>query len=417
MESRNVTFLADDWPVFWDEAVGTNVRDADGNVYLDFTGGFGVALLGHSSPPVVAALREQAGRLMHGMGDVHPPSLKVDLLERLAALSPWDESVGVLASTGSEAVEIALKTSLLATGRPGIVAFQGGYHGLTLGSLAATSRELFRKPFQERLYPGVAFAPFPEPWRAGGASGEECLNRVGELLRSGAPNGDPVGTLVIEPIQGRAGVRIPPDGFMEALSALAAEADVLIVADEVFTGMGRCGPMFASELVGLRPDLLCIGKALGAGMPLSACMANRSVMSAWPGSEGEATHTSTFLGHPLACATAIAALETLKPAARAERVAERGAHLMQQLERRLSNAPGVRDIRGAGLLIGIELDSTAPAKGAAARVAESALQRGLLVLPAGEVGQVVELTPAVVVTDEQIDFAVRVLSAALKGAE
>ena len=155
-------------------------------------------------------------------------------------------------------------------------------------------------------------------------------------------------------------------------------------------------------------------------MPLSACLADRSVMSAWPGSEGEATHTSTFLGHPLACATAIAALETLKPAARAEQVAERGAHLMRQLRRRLSSAPGVGDIRGAGLLVGIELvesDSTAPAEGAAAQVAATALQRGLLVLPAGEVSQVVELTPAVVVTDEQIDFAVDVLLAALEGAE
>jgi len=417
VESRNVTFLADDWPVFWEEAVGTNVRDADGNVYLDFTGGFGVALLGHSSPPVVAALCEQAGRLMHGMGDVHPPSLKVDLLERLTALCPWNESVGVLASTGSEAVEIALKTALLATGRPGIVAFEGGYHGLTLGSLAATSRALFRKSFEERLYPGVAFAPFPEPWRAGGTSAEECLDRVGQLLKSGAPNGDPVGTLLVEPIQGRAGVRIPPDGFMEALSDLAADANVLVVADEVFTGMGRCGPMFASELVGLRPDVICIGKALGAGLPLSACLAGRSIMSAWPESEGEAVHTSTFLGHPVACAAAIAALRALDPATRGERVAERGARLMRQLKRRLSDAPGVGDIRGAGLLIGIELvedDSTTPAHGAAARVAAIALRRGLLVLPAGEAGQVVELTPAVVVTDEQIDFAVEVLVAAVE---
>jgi 4-aminobutyrate aminotransferase/(S)-3-amino-2-methylpropionate transaminase len=419
VESRNVTFVADDWPVFWEEAAGSNVRDADGNVYLDFTGGFGVALLGHSHPWVVTAVREQAGRLMHGMGDVHPPTLKLELLERLSELSPWGSAHGVLASTGSEAVEIALKTALVATGRPGIIAFGGSYHGLTMGSLAVTSRDLFRGPFEERLYPGVAFAPFPEPWRPGSPPVGECLRRFSELLQEGAPNGDPIGTVVVEPIQGRAGVRLPPEGFMEELSDLAAAAQVLIVADEVLTGMGRCGPTFGSELTGLRPDLVCIGKALGAGMPVSACLAAPSVMRAWPESGGEAIHTSSFLGHPLACAAAIAALDVADPVERAALVAERGARLLEPLRRRLAAVSGVGDVRGVGLLIGIELveeDGATPAAGAAARVSTAALEQGLLVLPAGEFGQVIELTPAMVVTDEQVDFAVGVLVGAVERA-
>jgi len=418
VESRNVTFVADDWPVFWEEAAGSNVVDADGNIFLDFTGGFGVALLGHSDPAVVGAIREQAGRLVHAMGDVHPAALKVELLERLAELAPWPDTRGVLATTGSEAVEIALKTALMATGRSGVVAFEGGYHGLTLGSLAVTSRDHFRAHFEERLYSGVAFAPFPEPWRTGGPTPTECLDRVRELLRTGAPNGDPIGTMVVEPIQGRAGVRVPPEGFMEELSALAADAEVLVVADEVFTGMGRCGATFASALVGLRPDLVCIGKALGAGLPLSACLADSSVMQTWPESAGEAIHTSTFLGHPLACAAGLAALDVADPATLGARVNERGARLLEPLRERLSGSSAVGDVRGVGLLVGIELaedDGVTPAGGAAVRIAAEALSQGLLVLPAGEHGQVVELTPAVSVTDEQIDFAIDVLVDAIAG--
>jgi len=412
VESRNVTFVDEAWPVFWEEAVGCNVRDADDNVYVDFTGGFGVALLGHADPAITAAVRDQAGRLVHGMGDVHPPSLKVELLERLAALAPWPGARGVLASTGSEAVEIGLKTALVASGRPGILAFEGAYHGLTLGSLAATSRGLFRDPFETRLHGGVAFAPFPEPWKEGAPTTDACLERVRAILREGAPNGERIGTVIVEPVQGRAGVRIPPDGFMAALSELAREAGALVVADEVLTGMGRCGPILASEIVGLQPDVVCLGKALGAGLQVSACMARGDVMDAWPESGGEAIHTSTFLGHPLSCAAAVSALDACPPDVRAARAAERGTRILGALRERLSGLPGVGDVRGIGLLLAVELvdpGGADPAVGAAAEVASQALREGLLLLPAGTHGQVVELTPGLVVTDEQIDFAVEVL--------
>jgi 4-aminobutyrate aminotransferase/(S)-3-amino-2-methylpropionate transaminase len=196
---------------------------------------------------------------------------------------------------------------------------------------------------------------------------------------------------------------------MAELSSLAAASDVLIVADEVLTGMGRCGPTFASGLFDLRPDLICVGKALGAGMPISACLGHPSVMRAWPESAGEAIHTSSFLGHPLACAAAIAALDAVDPRVRSATVSERGARLNSLLRERLSGLAGVGDVRGVGLLAAIELEGA----GAGARVASAALERGLLVLPAGDQGQVVELTPAMVVTDEQIEFAVEVLVAAI----
>lgn len=424
VESRNVTYVADDWPVFWEEAAGANVRDADGNVYVDLTGGFGVAFLGHAHAGVAAALARQAERLVHGMGDVHPPALKVRLLERLAELMPWPEARGVLASTGSEAVEIALKTALLATGKPGVLAFEGAYHGLTLGSLAVTWRPLFRTPFTARLYGGVAFAPFPRRdgaarggGVANGVSADAALDCVRRLLRDGAPNGDPIGAVIIEPVQGRAGVRLAPEGFMAEVSKLASDAGAIVIADELMTGMGRCGVMLASDRVGLEPDLVCIGKALGAGLPLSACLGARRVMDAWPVSEGEAVHTSTFLGHPLACAAALGALDSYGPDGILARAEALGAELRNRLAERLSGEPGVAEVRGLGLLVGIELlAGDAPAAGAAARVAGRALTRGVLVLPAGDAGEVVELTPPVTLTEAQVDHAVEVLVSATREA-
>jgi 4-aminobutyrate aminotransferase-like enzyme len=411
VESRNVTFRNDDWPIFWEEAAGANVRDADGNVYVDLCAGFGVALLGHSHPSVVAALTEQARRLVHGMGDVHPPRLRVELLERLRAVGPWPDARAVLASTGSEAVEIALKTAQLATGHAGVLAFEGGYHGLTMGSLATTARPMFRRPFARRLHKGVAFAPYPLAGPRGAGAAAAALDFVRRALRDGSPNGDPIGALIVEPVQGRAGARLAPSGFLADLSALAREANALVIADEVLTGMGRCGAMLASSKLGLTPDLVCVGKALGAGLPLSACLGSAKVMDAWPVSDGEAVHTSTFLGHPLTCAAALAALDRYEPEAVLARVETLGARLRTGLSERLSGSPWVKEVRGLGLLLGIELNSETPAP--AARVAVAALQEGVIVLPAGDEGQVVELTPSVALTDEQADHAVEVLVKAI----
>lgn len=416
VESRNVTYVSDDWPIFWEEARGSNVVDADGNVFIDLTSAFGVALLGHSSGPVRYALNEQV-RLIHGMGDVHPPTRKLDLLERLAALSPWSDARTILATSGSEAVEAALKTSALASGRPGIIAFEGGYHGLTLGSLATTARGHFRAPFEARTYGGVGFAPFPDSFRDDVPDGSGSLDAVRSFLESGAPNGDAIGTIIVEPVQARGGARVPPTGYMEALSALAGEFDAIVIADEIMTGMGRCGAPFASGLVGLRPDLVCVGKALGGGLPISACIGPQRVMDAWPASTGEAIHTSTFLGHPLACAVAISVLDTIEIEAIPGQSSRLGEKLLGALRARLSGLSGVLDVRGLGLLLGIEFveqDGQTPASGKGARVAERALGAGLIVLPAGDHGHVLELTPPVILTDEQVDYTVDALGSIIE---
>lgn len=409
VESRNVTFLGPDFPVFWEEARGGLVRDVDGNVFLDLTGAFGVASAGHSHPRIAKAVADQALRLPHAMGDVHPPARKVELLERLAGLAPWgDETRTTLATSGSEGVEIALKTALLATGRPGVVAFDGAYHGLTLGSLAATSREDFRRPFVPRLYPGVEFVPFPGEKEGVARALEELDRALAAPSASSAP--DPVGAVIVEPIQGRAGVRIPPPGFLAEVARRTRAAGAILVFDEVFTGFGRTGRLFAHEHEGVVPDLMCVGKALGGGLPLSACLGPRRVMDAWPASRGEALHTSTFLGHPLACAASLAFLDLLEEEELVRRSEESGALLLWSLREELAGEPWVREVRGRGMFVGIELEGA----GAGVRTAEAALRNGLLVLPAGPDGEVIELAPPLNLERPQLREAVRILGEAIR---
>jgi 4-aminobutyrate aminotransferase-like enzyme len=414
VESRNVTHLTTRFPVFWEAARGANVRDVDGNVYLDLTGAFGVSVAGHAPPRVTDAIRSQAGVLVHGMGDVHPPAGKVELLEALARLAPWPDARVILGSSGSEAVEAALKTALLATGRPGILAFEGAYHGLTLGSLAATHREDFRAPFAARLYAGARFAPFPSQGPSAGAEPDEarCLEEVGRLLRNEDGMGE-VGAVIIEPIQGRAGVRIPPEGYLRELAAMARAAGAVLIFDEIFTGLGRTGALFACLHEGVLPDLLCLGKGLGGGLPLSACLGPAWIMDAWPPSLGEAMHTSTFLGHPLACAAGVALLRELDEGGLVARSRALGAKLLAMLDQQMGDLGERVSIRGRGLFLGLELrdpGSGGPAEGAAVRVAEVALGEGILVLPAGERGHVVELSPPLVVTEEQLGWAAATLA-------
>jgi 4-aminobutyrate aminotransferase/(S)-3-amino-2-methylpropionate transaminase len=407
VESRNVTHLTPGFPVFWEEAKGANVRDVDGNLFLDLTGAFGVSAAGHTPDAVVEGIRDQAGRLIHGMGDVHPPVKKVEFLEALHDLGPWPDSRTILGSSGTEAVEAALKTALLATGRPGVVAFEGAYHGLTMGSLAATYREDFRGPFFSRLYKGVRFAPFPEE-EDGRRAIKDSLDKLRWILREG-DGGDEVGAVIIEPIQGRAGVRIPPPGFLEALADLTWNAKALLVFDEIFTGLGRTGALFAFHHEGVVPDLLCLGKGLGGGLPLSACVGPTRTMNAWPPSRGEAIHTSTFLGNPLACAAGISFLKELTQGGLVARSKSLGEKLLYALRESLSGISAVKEVRGRGLFIGVDLrhaETGMPLKGAAVRAASLALGQGILVLPAGASGNVLELTPPLVITEEQLDWAV-----------
>lgn len=433
VESPNVTFLSDSFPIFWDRARGSNVWDADGNRFVDLTAGFGVAAAGHAHPRVVEAVRAQAKRLPHGMGDVHPPAAKVALLERLAELAPWSDARTVLTTSGAEAVEVALKTAHLKTGRPGVLAFTGAYHGLTYGALAVTDGPRFRAPFERQLNPYVLRASFPAAGGAGesgdsgrvadaGAPGpaeaDEAVATVRAILESEA--GARVGAVIVEPIQGRGGVVVPPPGFLAGVAEVARGHGALLILDEILTGFGRTGRRFACEAERVVPDLLCAGKALSGGMPIAACIGSAEAMDAWPPSSGEAMHTSTFLGHPIACAAALAALEVIEEEALADRAAEQGARWREALADMVRAHPGVAEVRGSGLLVGIELareDGSGRVDGErAARTMVEALRRGWIVLKGGAAGHVLTLTPPLDMPRALLDAAVEALDEALAAA-
>jgi 4-aminobutyrate aminotransferase/(S)-3-amino-2-methylpropionate transaminase len=288
-------------------------------------------------------------------------------------------------------VETALETALLASGRPGVVAFEGAYHGVSLGALDATWRPLFRDPFRARLPGLTVFARFGSP---------------ADVERAARTCAAPVGAVLVEPIQGRGGERIPPAGFLGELRALCDARGWLLVADEVYTGMGRTGRWFACEHEGVVPDLLCVGKGLASGMPISACLGLRRVMDAWPASRGEALRTQTFLGHPPGCAAALASLAVLEEEKLVERAAETGARALARLTRQLAGRPGIVDVRGRGLLLGIECDSGQRVADACRR----ALARGVVALASGDAGQVVSITPPLPIEPELLEDALDVLA-------
>ena len=391
------TLGADDAPaVVWREALGANVLDVDGNVYLDLTAGFGVAALGHRHPRVVAAVAAQAAELLHGLGDVAAHPARVALAARLAAIVPVDEPRVHFAVSGADAVEIALKTALAATGRARVVAFEPAYHGTTLGALAASSRAAFRDPFAAHLHPHVVRLPFAAP--------------AGAIARAlDAPGG--AAAVRVAPVVGREGVLVPPAGWLAELAAAARARGALVVCDEVFTGFGRTGRTFACERDGVRPDLLCCGKALGGGLPVAAVVGERRRMEVWR-APGEALHTATFVAHPLACAAALAALAVLEEERLVARAAEVGARWGSRLAARLADAPEVREVRGLGMLWGIELASA----DAARRLVGAARARGVLALAGGAAGRVVQLAPPLVTAEPLLELAADLLAEAARAA-
>jgi 4-aminobutyrate aminotransferase-like enzyme len=336
--------------VIWATAQGCRVVDADGREYVDLSGGFGVAALGHRNPDVMAAIGAQADRCAHALGDLAEADVTAELRRRLGL----GGHEAMLAVTGEDAVELALRTALLVTGRPGIVAFTGAYHGTGLLALAATGFERFREPFASWL-PGPIYRfeygedPGPLPQEAG------CV--------------------IVEPVQARGGARVPPDGFLERLRERCDGAGALLIADEIYTGLGRTGAMWRSGGIA---DVITCGKALGGGLPLSACLLQPEHADVWRlGPEDVYTHT--HMGNPLACAAALVVLEQVpsllgRVRAAGERFEQAGWH-------------------GAGLLRAKAGDALA------------AWERGVIVVPAGEDGSLMSATPPFTVTDDEIDEA------------
>jgi 4-aminobutyrate aminotransferase-like enzyme len=415
-ESRNVTHVDAErgWPIVWRRARGSYVWDVEGRRYLDLTAAFGVSAAGHANPRVVRAGQRQMAVLLHAMGDVHPHPGKAELARALSAITferwspPGSLHHGfrgkvILGSSGFEAVEAALKTALLATGRAEIVAFEQAYHGLGYGALNATSRDHFRGPFRPQLRQFAHFLPYPVD--------ETGLEQVKRLLRQRLRRGR-TGAVLVEPIQARGGIRIPAPGFLPLLRQACESAGALLILDEIYTGFGRTGTWFACEHEGVRPDLLCLGKAMAGGFPISACVGRADLMdAAWPASTGEAIHTSTFLGHPVGCAMALAQIQELRERSLVDRSAQMGAHLATQLNALAESRPFVRT-RNRGLMGGIEiLDRPGlSASQASMDIVHRMLERGFLLLPEGPRGEVISLTPPLTISRGALDSALQALS-------
>jgi len=458
-ESHNVVFTESDgsWPIVWDRARDVYVWDANGKKYLDLTAAFGVAAAGHANPQVVKAAQRQLARLPHAMGDVHPHARKAELARELSRITfeRWaklrrDESHEfpkstaqtqsgtrvtypsgkvIFSNSGFEAVESALKTAMLATGKHGVIAFSGAYHGLGYGALNVTHRDFFRGPFHDQLCEFGHFVPFPlapdgrvarvpisSPQRTEWGSCNSSLRRTEEQIRRIFRH-EKIGALLVEPVQARGGINIPPPAFLPMLRELCDEHDALLILDEIYTGFGRTGKWFACEHSGVVPDLICLGKALTGGFPLSACVGRADLMDvAWPESRGEAIHTSTFLGNPIGCAMALAQISEIKKLNLPGRATELGEFLLAELNSikhlklKIQNS-----VRGLGLLVGIELQhhDGSPASAETFGVIKKMLARGFILLPEGEHANVISFTPPLTITKAQLMKTVATLAEVL----
>ncbi len=377
-----------DGAIVFAQAKGCNVIDVDSNRYVDLAAGFGSLLLGHNHEAILRALEMQSARLLQSMGDVYPSDAKIGLLQRLARLHPDPEAKVILGQSGADAVTAAIKSAVLHTGKTGLVAFGSAYHGLSYGALSITDlRPSYRAPFADHLARDVTFIPYPKTTDEASKS----LSALGERLARGD-----VAAVVIEPILGRGGIIVPPDGFLAAVDERTHESGAVLVADEIWTGLGRAGAWLVSDSVpSFCPDLVCIGKGLGGGVPISACIGKNDIMSAWS-QEQEVVHTSTFAGAPLACTAALSTLDVLGRKKWVETARVSGNAWIEEL-RNLTRDTAIQEVRGQGYMIGLDCSNIV---GGASALQRALLMRGFLTSTGGGKRDVLVLTPPLNITSD-----------------
>jgi len=429
-ECPQVTYVGGAYPVFFKRGSGANLFDVDGNRYLDLIAGFGAVNLGHGNPVVLEAIRRQSKDLIQGLGDLHAHEAKIELARRLAEITPGNLNTSFFSSTGAEAVETALKTAVMATGKTGVIAFSGAYHGLGYGALQVTDRDTFRGPFEKQFGKFATFASFPDTRSYGSKATERVMDALSRIVTKARRSAHPIGAVILEPVQGRGGMRQVPADFLKALRAWCDTQGILMILDEVFTGFGRTGSMFAVDKSGIVPDLMCLGKSLANGLPLSVCIGTARVMHAWGASTGEAIHTSTFLGNPLGCAAALATLSELTSKKFPERARSLGELFRRELYKLKERHSCIGEIRGPGLFIGIELVEPSvslpgktrskkpaaplPATAKAKAFAEEALRQGLVLATSGADQNVIAVTPPLAFSEKDVLLCVKIFDSILK---
>jgi 4-aminobutyrate aminotransferase len=393
---------------------GAVVEDVDGNVYLDCCAGIAVASTGHSHPDVVRAITEQASRFLHSSTDYYNEQ-QVALGEAMAEIAPvGGRAKTFFSNSGTEAVEAAIKLARHHTRRPNIIAFLGSFHGRTWGSLALTaSKNVQRRGFGP-MAPGVYHAPYANPYRSAlgrddASCAEACLSYIEQQILTHLVSPDEVAAIIFEPIQGEGGYIVPPPDFILGLAQIATRHGMLLIADEVQSGLGRTGKMFAVEHLGVQPDIVIVAKGIASGLPMGLTVAGEDVMD-WP----SGAHSNTFGGNPVACAAALTTLSLIRGGLM-KNAAEVGQYLHDMLKELAGRHSLIGDVRGRGLMIGIELvrDRVTKERATTERDAlvMAAFRRGLLVLSAGP--NVIRLSPPLVLTRAQAETAVRILDESL----
>jgi 4-aminobutyrate aminotransferase len=413
--------FAEDWPLLpVVRAEGVYLYTADGRRYLDFTSGVAVTNVGHGHPRVLAAARQQMEAFSHSAVGITLNEPLYKLVQALPQVLPAGLDMFFFGNSGAEAVEGALKLARYVTGRPGIIAFEGGFHGRTYGSASVTTSKSKYRLHYEPFVPGVYFAPYPYTYRCPLGESEDAalewtldgLQRIFERLIPA----EEVAAVLVEPVQGEGGYIVPPEGFLPALRELCDRHGILLILDEVQTGFGRTGEMFAAQVFDVRPDIMAIAKGIANGFPLSATVASHELMSRWlPGSHG-----TTFGGNPIACAAALAVLDVIREENLLENCRKMGKRLLAGFERLQGKYPLVGEARGLGLMVALELivpgQGKAPNGEAAMQVLKGCLERGLLAYMAGLHGQVVRFIPPLTVTQEQVDESLQILDDSLAAA-
>ncbi|MGD9597026.1 MAG: acetyl ornithine aminotransferase family protein [Steroidobacteraceae bacterium] len=401
-----------DYPFVMSHGRGTEVWDVDGNRFLDFEAGIAVCATGHAHPEVVAAVKAAADDFLHISSDFWHERMTA-LAERLVRLAPLGEpALAFLCQSGTESVEGALKLARYVTRRPRFIGFLGGFHGRTMGSLAFTSSKYTQQLGFAPTMPGVTHVPYPNPYRplfAGDDQGKAVLDYIRLLFERSVPPAE-VAAIVVEPIQGEGGYLVPPEGFLAGLRALADEHGILLVFDEVQCGAGRTGRIFACEHWGVNPDIVTLAKGLGSGVPIGAVVAKRRIMEQWK----RGAHGNTFGGNPLACAAAIATLDLVERGY-AALAAKNGAYFKERLQTLARRFPCIGEVRGKGLMIGMELivpgPERAPAKALCDALVTRAFHNGLLLLSCGT--STVRFMPPLNVSVAEIDEALALLERSL----
>ncbi|MGQ0384169.1 MAG: acetyl ornithine aminotransferase family protein [Gammaproteobacteria bacterium] len=402
-----------DYPFVISHGRGTEAWDVDGNRFLDFAAGIAVCATGHAHPRVVAAIQQAAGKFLHISSDYWHEEMTA-LAERLSSLVPLGEpGMCFFCQSGTESVEGALKLARYVTGRGRIIAFLGSFHGRTMGSLAMTSSKVTQQAGFFPAMPGVTHVPYPNSYRplfAGSDQGKAVLDYIRMLFERNVPPQE-VAAIMVEPLQGEGGYLVPPEGFLAGLRQICDEHGILLVFDEVQSGIGRTGKMFCAEHSGVAPDIMTLAKGLGSGMPIGAVVAKQSIMKKWK----KGAHGNTFGGNPLCCAAANATIDLVREqyAANAARV---GAHFMKRLAELKSGYSCIGDLRGRGLMIGLELveKDGSPARRLVDRILHTGYHNGLLLLSCGV--STLRFMPPLCVTEAEVDEAMIYLRRAFDDA-